>query len=126
MKRPALAFLNFAIAIVVAAGVIVGAASLWFRDAVYGDRSIPAVPVTVVVPRGATFSEVTASLQHAGVLAHPLAFRILARLRGDESEIKSGEYRFPAPPNQRRYLATARQRYRGRALGDVSGRFHVA
>jgi UPF0755 protein len=96
VNRVRLAFVNTAIAIVVAAGVIVAAASLWFRDAVYADRSLPAAPVTFVVPNGATLGEVAASLGTAGILAHPLAFRILARLRGDEAGVQSGEFLFPA------------------------------
>ena len=94
--RSIVAFVRMAIAIIIAAGVIVGASSLWFRDAVYGDRSAPAAPATFVVPRGATFADVTASLQNAGILAHPIAFRILARLRGNEADVQSGQFRFPA------------------------------
>jgi UPF0755 protein len=39
---------------------------------------------------------VVARLQSAGILAHPLAFRLLARLRNDEADIQSGQFRFPA------------------------------
>ena len=94
--KPVRALLNTAIAIVVAAGVIVAAAGLWFRDAVYGDRSQPAVATTFIVPRGATLGEVVAGLQNAGILAHPLAFRLLARLRNDEAGVQTGQFRFPA------------------------------
>jgi len=88
--------LSMALAIVLAVGVIVAAASLWFRDAVYGDRSLPATPALVVIPAGSTFADATAALTRAGALAHPLAFRLLARLRDDESDIAAGEYRIPA------------------------------
>jgi UPF0755 protein len=94
--RLGFAFARMAIAIIVAAGVIVGASALWFRDAVYGDRSQPAAPVTYIVQRGATLADVTDGLQKAGVLAHPIAFRILARLRGNEADVQSGQFRFPA------------------------------
>ena len=90
------ALANTAIAIIVAAGVIVAAAGLWFRDAVYGDRSQPAAATTFIVPRGSTLGEVVAGLQGAGILAHPVAFRILARLRNDEADVQSGQFRFPA------------------------------
>ena len=96
MNRLRLALVNSAIAIVVATGVIVGAAALWFRAAVYEDRSLPAAPATFVVPDGATFGDVAGALEGAGILAHPLAFRILARLRGDETSIQTGQFRFPA------------------------------
>jgi UPF0755 protein len=85
-----------AVAIVIAVGVIVAAASLWFRDAVYGDRSLPVLPATVVIPAGSTFADATSALARAGALAHPVAFRLLARLRDDEGEIAAGEYRIPA------------------------------
>ena len=96
MRNVRLALFNSAIAMLVAVAVVVAAAALWFRNAIYGDRSLPAAPVSVVVPSGATFGEVAARLQAAGVLAHPLAFRLLARLRSDDADIKPGEYRFPA------------------------------
>jgi UPF0755 protein len=94
--RSVRALVNTAIAILVAAGVTVAAAGLWFRDAVYGDRSAPAAATTFIVPRGSTLGDVVTGLQNAGILAHPIALRILARLRNDESDIQSGQFRFPA------------------------------
>ncbi len=94
--KPVRALVNTAIAILVAVGVIVAAAGLWFRDAVYGDRSLPAAAVVFIVPQGATLGDVVARLQTAGVLAHPIALRLLARLRGDEADVQSGQFRFPA------------------------------
>jgi UPF0755 protein len=88
--------MGVAVATVVGAGVIVGAASLWFRDAVYVDRSLPAQRTDVVIPRGSTFSDVVAALRAKNILAHPLAFRLLARLRHVDADVKAGEYRFPA------------------------------
>ncbi len=96
VARAGRALVGMAVAIVVGAGVIVGAASLWFRDAVYSDRSLPAVRTDVVIPRGATFSDVVAALRDKHVLADPFAFRLLARLRHVDAEVKAGEYRFPA------------------------------
>jgi UPF0755 protein len=96
VRRLRVALLNATIAIVVAVGVIVTVAALWFRNAVYDDRSRPAAPADVVVAQGTTFGQVTAQLEAAGVLSHPLAFRLLARLRDEESAIQSGEYVFPA------------------------------
>ena len=95
--KPVRALFNTAIAIVVAAGVIVAAAGLWFRDAVYGDRSLPAVATDFVVPRGATLElAVVSGMQNAGIVAHPVALRLLARLRNDEAGVQSGQFRFPA------------------------------
>ncbi|GAC1403008.1 MAG: endolytic transglycosylase MltG [Candidatus Velthaea sp.] len=75
-------------------GVVVTASSLWFRNAVYGDRAFPAHDTNVVIARGSTFGEVVATLERDGVLGHPFAFRILARMRHDEADVKAGEYRF--------------------------------
>jgi UPF0755 protein len=92
VKRLGLTFAFMAIAIV----VVIAAASAWFRNAVYGDRSQPTVATTYIVPPGATLANVATGLQQAGVLAHPIAFRILARLRGDETAVQTGQFAFPA------------------------------
>ena len=96
MNRARKALIDASIAILVTVGVIVTASALWFRNAVYVDRSLPARPATVVVPRGSSFGAVVGILERAGVLAHPLAFRILARLRHDEADIEAGAFAFPA------------------------------
>jgi UPF0755 protein len=96
VRRTGFALVNSALAIVVAVGVVVTAAALWFRSAVYADRALPAAATTVVVPQGSTFGDVAAALRASGVLAQPLAFRLLAHFRNDEAEVQSGEYRFPA------------------------------
>ena len=96
MTRLIWALARTALVIVAAAGIVVGASALWFRDAVYGDRSQPAVRTTYIVTRGATVADIATGLHAAGILAHPLAFRILARLRGDEARLQSGQFAFPA------------------------------
>ena len=96
VNRAGRALVGVAVAIVVGVGVIVGAASLWFRNAVYDDRPLPVAQTDVVIQRGATFSQVVSALEGKHVLAHPLAFRILARLRRVDADVKAGEYRFPA------------------------------
>jgi UPF0755 protein len=96
VSRAGRALLGVTVAVLVGVGVIVAAASMWFRDAVYEDRSHPAQQTDVIIPRGSTFAQVTAALDQRGVLAHALAFRILARLRHVDADVKAGEYRFPA------------------------------
>ena len=96
LSRARRALLGIALATLVGSVVIVFAAATWFRGAVYGASSLPAKRTDVVIPRGAMFAQVVAVLQDDGVLAHPLAFRILARLRHVDAAIKAGEYRFPA------------------------------
>lgn len=96
MNRAGRALLGVTVAIVVGAGVIVTAASLWFRNAVYVDRALPAQRTDVIIQRGSSFATVTNVLRERGVLEHPLAFRLLARLRHVDGDVKAGEYRFPA------------------------------
>jgi UPF0755 protein len=96
VSRAGRALLGLAVATVLCVGVIVGAASLWFRNAVYVDRGLPAQQTDVIVPRGSTFAQVVTVLQDRGVLQNPLAFRLLARLRHVDADVKAGEYRFPA------------------------------
>lgn len=88
------------VAIAVCAGALVSAAGLWFRNAVYVDRSTPKAMTQVIIPRGSTFSDVSGILAERGVIRNRLSFRLLARLRGVASEVKAGEYRFPAHQNQ--------------------------
>jgi UPF0755 protein len=96
VNRARAALIGVAVAVLVGTGTIVLAASLWFRSAVYDDRSLPAAQTDLVVPRGATFGQIVGLLTDRGVLAHPIAFRLLARLRQVEDEAQAGEYRFPA------------------------------
>lgn len=96
VSRAGRALIGVAVAVIVGTGVIVTAASMWFRNAVYEDRTLPAQRTDVIIQRGSTFAQVTGALQQRGVLAHALAFRILARLRHVDSDVKAGEYRFPA------------------------------
>jgi UPF0755 protein len=146
VNRARRALIGLAVAIVVSVGVIVGAASMWFRDAVYVDRARPEHQTDVVIARGATFSQVVSALQEKGVLQHALAFRLLARLRHVDSDVKAGEYRFPARQTSDEILKrlvrgeqfavwvtipegyTAREIARalaGRALGDASAYEHA-
>ena len=70
-------------------------------------------------------AEVVDVLEATGVLAHPIAFRLLARLRRVDADVKAGEYRFPAHQIERRDPAAAwcaAQRVRG--LGDHPRRLH--
>jgi UPF0755 protein len=80
-----------------AALVLLGAAACgWFLHTAYGDRSLPASEVRVVIARGSTFAEVARQLAREGVIANVLAFRLLAHARGEETAVRAGEYRFGA------------------------------
>lgn len=53
-------------------------------------------PVIFEVTAGSSFSRITANLEAAGYLDHPLLFRIWARWRGVENIIQSGEHQITA------------------------------
>lgn len=48
--------------------------------------------IRVIVPKGASFATATDSLEKAGIVHYPLFFRILARAKGDDRNIKPGTY----------------------------------
>jgi UPF0755 protein len=77
-----------------AAGLIVAVIAGWLIYAIYGDRSHPPTVSQVVIDRGSSFAQVARQLADAGVIGNVLAFRIVARLRGQESAVRAGEYRF--------------------------------
>jgi UPF0755 protein len=62
----------------------------------FWDRSAPATARTVVIPQGATFAQITATLRKEGVIAHPLTFRLIAQVTGTQTRVEAGEYVFPA------------------------------
>lgn len=49
-------------------------------------------PLQVTVPPGVPFSSVVDSLEARGVVRHVTAFRVYARLRGDDRHIRAGRY----------------------------------
>lgn len=90
MRRFVRAFLwLLALACVAAA---LGAA--WWWNAVYRDRALPETQTRVVIERGSTFGAIARQLAAQGVISNVSTFRLLARLRGEEAEVRAGEYRF--------------------------------
>jgi UPF0755 protein len=81
-----------------------GAAAVWFRHAVAGDRTYPAVETTVVVPAGASGREVAQLLAARGVIGSAFTFDLLARLGRQQSVMKAGEFRFAAHLTQAEVL----------------------
>ncbi len=89
-----------AAALVLAGAVAALAGAVWWWHAVYRDRSAPSAQTRVIVAQGATFSQVARQLAAAGVIDDVLAFRVLARVRGQEADVRAGEYRFAAHQTQ--------------------------
>ncbi len=58
-------------------------------------RPSPGPAERVLVPPGASFSNVTDSLVRHGVVEHRLWFKLLARLRRVDRSVKAGVYEFP-------------------------------
>ncbi|MHB1550862.1 MAG: endolytic transglycosylase MltG [Vulcanimicrobiaceae bacterium] len=89
------------------AALIAAAAALfllWFFFAVFADRSHPVATTQTIVPRGSTFREIASRLAADGVIAHPLAMQIYAKLRHADTEVKAGEYRFAPHQTQAEIL----------------------
>lgn len=59
---------------------------------VFGDQE--ARPVTIVVEKGDALPGVADKLEEAGVISSPTLFKLEARLKGEATEIKPGEYQF--------------------------------
>ncbi len=60
---------------------------IWLRNGTSGD-------VMVRIPEGASFSEMLDSLESAGVIDSPTAFKVLAVATGKDDKIKPGTYKF--------------------------------
>ena len=84
-------FVRLVVTVVVVAAV---AFVVWFWNTAYHDRSSPATQTQVIVERGSTFHEIAVQLARAGIIDNVLAFRLLARMRGQETAVHAGEYRF--------------------------------
>jgi UPF0755 protein len=81
-----------ALLVFVLTGAIV--AVLFLLYGAFLDRSRPVAQTRVVIPAGASFDDVLARLRGAGVIAHTLPLHVLARVRGEETKVRAGEYRF--------------------------------
>jgi len=69
--------------------------AFWYANYLMSPISDTPSPVTVEIPAGAGASKIGERLQKAGVIRSGLAFTIMARLLGESSDMKSGEYRLP-------------------------------
>jgi UPF0755 protein len=78
-------------------------AGLWFR-AVLHDTSLPAADTVLVIPNGATGREIAHVLEREHVIASAFAFETLARLEGERTSMKAGEFRFAAHQPMRAIL----------------------
>jgi UPF0755 protein len=83
--------LGYAIAALAGVAIVL---ALLLSYAMFWDRSHPVVSANVVIPNGASFDEVAVILRRDGVVANALPIHLLARIRGDETRVRAGEYLF--------------------------------
>jgi UPF0755 protein len=95
---------------VVAAVIVLAAAWAW-RD--FSGPGPLREARTVIVPRGAGIDDIAAQLADAGIVAHPLVFRLGAALSGSAPRLKPGEYAFAAAISP---LAIVEQMVEGRRV----------
>lgn len=79
---------------------LLAAVVAWSVYAVFRDRAYPSVQTQVIVQRGETFDEIARRLAAGGIIGNVLTFRALARLRGQDTAVRAGEYRFTAHQTQ--------------------------
>jgi UPF0755 protein len=79
-------------------GLVAGAAwAAWSYETRWPKISQGAPPVRLVIPEGASGETIARELQAAGLVRHPLVFRVLARTRGVSGKLKAGEYALSGP-----------------------------
>ncbi len=73
---------------------IICAAVGMFAYALFGEREYPVAQTRVVIPAGATFDQVLLILRSDRVIAHTIPLHLWAKVRGDETKVRAGEYEF--------------------------------
>lgn len=69
----------------------------------------PGPPVQVNIPTGSSFAAVTDSLTAHQVIAHPILFKLLARMRGLDRVVRAGIYQLPTHSSESAVLETLRR-----------------
>ena len=101
----------------IALGVIGVLGFMGYRSLVYSPGGVQVEPlVEVTIPAGASFNEVMDSLEARGLVRKPVLFRIYARLKGSDRQIRSGQYTFPRPSS---WALLLRDLTEGRVLTHV-------
>ena len=93
---------------------VLGVGAAWWAGQQVGSayRGFTGEEVFVDIPQGSSVSAMGDRLAAAGVVSHPLIFRIAARMSGAERTLQAGEYRFAEP-------STPAQVVQRLARGDV-------
>ncbi|MGC2130539.1 MAG: endolytic transglycosylase MltG [Candidatus Aquilonibacter sp.] len=72
---------------------VAGVVAAWFAF-VFLDRSFPSTNAQVVVPRGSSLADIASLLESRGVIRNAFVFRVLARVRHADGEVRAGAYAF--------------------------------
>jgi UPF0755 protein len=75
-------------------GIVLGSVAVVWNWLVYLDCSLPASNTQVISPRGSTLSDIATLLESRGVIRTALTFRVLARIRHADEEVRAGAYAF--------------------------------
>jgi UPF0755 protein len=81
--------LIIAVLLLVACGIATGA---WFAHYAYSDRVLPRSPLQFTLKAGSSLTSAARQMAEAGVLAHPGAFVLMARMLGEAGKVKAGNY----------------------------------
>jgi len=93
---------------------VLGVGAAWWAGQQVGAayRGFPGEEVFVEIPQGSGVAAIGERLAAAGVVSHPLVFRVAARMSGVERSLQAGEYRFAEPATPAEVIARL-------AKGDV-------
>jgi len=80
-----------------ALALVAGGWSAWLHETRAPKIAAEMPSVRLVVPAGASAEAIGHQLQTLGLVVHPLVFRLLARSRGVEGQLKAGEYVLHGP-----------------------------
>jgi UPF0755 protein len=69
--------------------------AFWYANLQLSPVSNSSGTVLVDIPPGSGAAQIGSRLQKAGVIRSPLAFTLMAKILGESSEMKAGEYRLP-------------------------------
>lgn len=86
------------------AAAVAIALAIDFKRYVEHPRLLGRDEITVSIAPGEGFNSAIARLEAAGVIRHPLKFKLLARLNGDDKRLKAGEYVFSGAMSPRQVL----------------------
>ncbi|MBT4220403.1 MAG: endolytic transglycosylase MltG [Rhodospirillaceae bacterium] len=93
MRRSFISILLLIVILAAGAAVVGGYAWAWGR---YTGPGPSTADNTVIIPRGSGLKTIARTLAGAGIIGDQMVFRLGARVSGVDTQLKAGEYTFPA------------------------------